>query len=200
MRLKTFLPVSYDGLTQIASAWDTPQQNQVLSEVYPKLPKISVDYAVMEPASHGKGEGQVVVVEMPVQWLDVGSWPALAETLQTDEHDNAVDASNYVFIDCDGNIVVSHDPDHLLTDDRRERHDHRPHQGCDDGLPETRCATGEGVGVAGEGAVRRQIPVMPLRGNSKSQAPNHKQISNSNEEDSKPRGLRFGIFCIGICL
>jgi mannose-1-phosphate guanylyltransferase len=113
--LKSLLPLSYDGLTQIAGAWDTPQQNQVLNDIYPKLPKISVDYAVMEPASHGKGDGQVVVVEMPVQWLDVGSWPALAETLHTDEHDNAVDCRNFVFIDSDGNIVVSHEPDHLVT-------------------------------------------------------------------------------------
>jgi mannose-1-phosphate guanylyltransferase len=113
--LKALLPDAYAGLSQISEAWGTDRQNQVLSEVYPKLPKISVDYAVMEPASHGKGDGQVVVVEMPVQWLDVGSWPALAETLHTDEHDNAVDCKNLVFIDSDGNIVVSHDPDHLVT-------------------------------------------------------------------------------------
>jgi len=113
--LKTLLPVSYEGLLNISESWDTANQNAVLNDVYPKLPKISVDYAVMEPASHGKGEGQVVVVEMPVQWLDVGSWPALAETLHTDEHDNAVDCRNCVFIDSDGNIVVSHDPDHLVT-------------------------------------------------------------------------------------
>jgi len=46
--------------------------------VYPGLPKISVDYAIMEPVSQGKGKAEVVVVEMDVQWLDVGScrrWP-----------------------------------------------------------------------------------------------------------------------------
>ena len=48
----------------------------------PHLPKISIDFAVMEPASQQKGKAQVAVVEMPVQWLDVGSWPALAETLE----------------------------------------------------------------------------------------------------------------------
>ncbi|HEX3357832.1 MAG TPA: mannose-1-phosphate guanylyltransferase [Tepidisphaeraceae bacterium] len=113
--IETLLPESYRGLSQIADAWNTPQQNDVLKSVYPKLPKISVDYAIMEPASQGKGDGQVVVVEMPVQWLDVGSWPALAETLQTDDHDNAIDAVAAAFIDCDGNIVISHDPDHLVS-------------------------------------------------------------------------------------
>ena len=66
----------------------------VLNEVYPTLPKISIDYAVMEPAAQAKGKAHVVVVEMPVQWLDVGSWPALAETLDTDEHDNAIDCDD----------------------------------------------------------------------------------------------------------
>jgi mannose-1-phosphate guanylyltransferase len=113
--LEKLLPESYKGITQIADAWGTPQQNEVLNNIYPKLPKISVDFALMEPASQGKGNGQVVVVEMPVQWLDVGSWPALAETLHTDDHDNAIDAPASVYLDSDGNIVVSQDPQHLVS-------------------------------------------------------------------------------------
>jgi mannose-1-phosphate guanylyltransferase len=113
--IRALLPEAAPGLAQIADSWGTPRQTEVLNEVYPKLPKISVDYAIMEPASHGKGDAQVVAVEMPVQWLDIGSWPALAETLHTDEHDNAIDAKACVFIDSDGNIVVSNDPEHLVT-------------------------------------------------------------------------------------
>jgi mannose-1-phosphate guanylyltransferase len=115
--LEAHLPVSHKGLMQIASAWDTPQQDEVLNRIYPTLPKISVDYAVMEPASQSKGPGQVVVVEMPIQWLDVGSWPARAETLEIDEHDNAVATAggNFVYIDSESNIVVSQDPDHVVA-------------------------------------------------------------------------------------
>jgi len=69
----------------------------------------------MEPAGQHKGKAQVVVVEMPVKWLDVGSWPALAETLTSDEHDNAVDADTAVFLDSDGNIVISADAGHLVS-------------------------------------------------------------------------------------
>src|SRR5438552_3045893 len=109
------LPENHRGLKQIADAWGTPRQDAVLEDVYPKLKKISIDYAVMEPASQHKGKAQVVVVEMPVKWLDVGSWPALAETLTVDEHDNAVDADTAVFLDSDGNIVISTDPGHLIS-------------------------------------------------------------------------------------
>lgn len=113
--LAQHLPESHKGLTQIAAAWDTPQRQQVVNEVYPKLPKISIDFAVMEPASQGKGKANVAVVEMPVQWLDVGSWPALAETLRTDDHNNATEGGAFVFIDSDDNIVVSEDPNHLVS-------------------------------------------------------------------------------------
>ena len=113
--LAAHLPQSYRGLMQIASTWDTPRRDAVLKEVYPELPKISIDYAIMEPASQGRGKAQVVVVEMPVQWLDVGSWPALAETLQTDDHNNAMSCPFCVLVDSDDNIVISEDPAHLVT-------------------------------------------------------------------------------------
>jgi mannose-1-phosphate guanylyltransferase len=113
--LATHLPGSYKGLTQIADAWGTDRQEAVLREVYPRLPKISIDYAVMEPASQAKGHAQVMVVEMPVDWLDIGSWPALAETLPVDERSNAISAPTAVFLDSDDNVVVSQDPEHLIA-------------------------------------------------------------------------------------
>jgi mannose-1-phosphate guanylyltransferase len=113
--LSAHLPEAYGGLSRIAAAWGTAQQQAVLDSAYPELPKISIDYAVMEPASQGKGKAHVAVVEMPVQWLDVGSWPALAETMEVDEHNNAVDAQAYVYLDSDDNVVVSNDPEHLIS-------------------------------------------------------------------------------------
>lgn len=113
--LALHLPDSYRGLMKIAEAWGTPQQDAVLRDVYPKLPRISIDYAVMEPVSQGKGKAQVVTVEMPVQWLDVGSWPALADTLRVDEHDNALDCDVCLLVDADNNIIISRDPNHLVA-------------------------------------------------------------------------------------
>jgi mannose-1-phosphate guanylyltransferase len=100
---------------EIAAAWGTPNQDKVLNTVYPELQRISIDYAVMEPASQQKGKARVVTVEMPVQWLDIGSWPALAEILPTDDHDNASNAPAAVILDSDNNIIVSDDPDHLIA-------------------------------------------------------------------------------------
>ena len=113
--LATHLPDSHRGLMKIADAWETPRRQEILNELYPTLPKISIDYAVMELASQHKGKAQVAVVEMPVQWLDVGSWPALAETLPMDEHNNATACPAFVFLDADDNIVVSDEPTHLIS-------------------------------------------------------------------------------------
>ncbi len=113
--LASHLPEAHAGLKSIAAAWGTDQREKVLNDIYPKLPKISIDYAVMEPASQGKGKAEVVVVEMPVEWLDVGSWPALAETLKVDANDNATDCATCVFLDCDNNIVVNQTGSHLVS-------------------------------------------------------------------------------------
>ncbi len=113
--LKQHLPEGYAGWKTIVDAWDTPQQEAVLAKVYPTLPKISIDYAVMEPASQGKGSAHVATVETNVQWLDVGSWPALAETLDNDDSDNALDVDTCVLVDSYNNIIVSDDPGHLVT-------------------------------------------------------------------------------------
>lgn len=114
--LKEFLPNSHGGLMRIAEAWGTDRQQQVLANVYPTLPRISIDYAVLEPASRRAAADEgVAVVEMPVQWLDVGSWPALAESLETDENDNAIDAPATALLNSDANIIVSRDGEHLIA-------------------------------------------------------------------------------------
>ncbi|MGA2500165.1 MAG: mannose-1-phosphate guanylyltransferase [Tepidisphaeraceae bacterium] len=113
--LSLHLPASHKGLTRIADAWCTPQQDTVLAEVYPSLPKISIDFAVMEPASQSKGKAAVLTVEMPVNWLDVGSWPSLADVIGPDGQNNATDCQLSCIVDSDNNIIVSHDPEHLVA-------------------------------------------------------------------------------------
>jgi len=49
--LATFVPETVDPLRKIAAAWDTSNQAAVLTQEFAKLPKISIDYAVMERAA-----------------------------------------------------------------------------------------------------------------------------------------------------
>ena len=112
--IRRFAPQNYSGLMQIADAWDTPRRQAVLNEIYPTLPKISVDFAVMEPASHD-AKTTVAAIPMPLSWLDVGSWPSLAQTCPHDEQGNALAAQRTLLLDTHNTLAASSDPEHLIT-------------------------------------------------------------------------------------
>ncbi len=79
-----------------------------LAQAYPKLEKISIDFAVMEKAR------DVIAVELGCEWLDVGSWPALAGVSEIDEDGNAIVAKRTALLDSERNILVC-DDDHLIA-------------------------------------------------------------------------------------
>lgn len=105
--LRRHAPQSAAGLERIAAAWGGAKQKAVLDEVYPTLPKISVDYAIMEPASRDESVS-ICGVRMDVDWLDVGSWPAYGETRPMDARGNRKSGpGTVVSVDCRDNLVVT---------------------------------------------------------------------------------------------
>jgi mannose-1-phosphate guanylyltransferase len=112
--IRRYEPPVHEGLLEIASAWNTPQQTAVLEKVFPQLTKISVDFAVMEPASHDPAV-RVAAVPMPLTWLDVGSWPSYAQTCRRDKHQNALAAGEHILIDSKNCLAASSDPQHLIA-------------------------------------------------------------------------------------
>ncbi len=112
--IRRYEPAVFEGLQEIARAWDGPSRGEVLGRVFPSLRKISVDFAVMERASRDPAVA-VAAIPMPLRWLDVGSWPSLAETCPKDAHGNALSAERVAAIGSSGNLVVSSDPGHLVA-------------------------------------------------------------------------------------
>ena len=112
--LRRYEPEIHAGLMQLADAWGGPGQEQTLADVYPTLKKISVDFAVMEPASRDP-EVEVFAVPMPLNWVDVGSWNAFAETCPRDDSGNALGTERHLLHDTRGTLVASSDPDHLIA-------------------------------------------------------------------------------------
>jgi mannose-1-phosphate guanylyltransferase len=112
--IRRYAPQNYEGLTRIAGHWGGPQAEQVVAEVYPSLAKISVDYAVMEPASRDASL-RVAAVPMPLQWLDVGSWATFAKTCPVDAQGNSLAAERHLLADTRNTLVVSTDPEHLMA-------------------------------------------------------------------------------------
>ncbi len=72
----------------------------LLRDVFPTLPKISIDYAVMEKA------GRVLVVEAGFDWDDIGSWTAVAKYLPEADAQNHSN-TDLRLIDAGNNIVFS---------------------------------------------------------------------------------------------
>lgn len=101
------------SIDRIAAAWGTPQQREVLGEVYPTLPRLSVDVGIMEPASR-RPERPVCAVPMKVQWSDVGSWPSLARTLPADDRGNRTNAILHA-IDARSIVAFADDPSHTIA-------------------------------------------------------------------------------------
>ncbi|MDO5676987.1 MAG: mannose-1-phosphate guanylyltransferase [Propionibacteriaceae bacterium] len=90
-------------------------QPERLDELFPTLRKISVDYAVMEPASVGRTDAEVVSVGLHIDWKDVGGFLSLAELFTQDESGNAVDGRT-VALDSSGCILVNAaGPDHVVA-------------------------------------------------------------------------------------
>ena len=95
------------AVQRIAEAWATPRRAEVLPREYEGLDRISIDFAVMENAK------EVLVVQAPYRWDDVGSWLALERMHPQDADGNTV-LANHCGLKTRGCVIVA-DPDHLVA-------------------------------------------------------------------------------------
>ncbi|TSA55684.1 MAG: mannose-1-phosphate guanylyltransferase [Planctomycetaceae bacterium] len=107
--LAKFLPEATEPLAKIQAAWDSPSQQQTLKDWFVKLPKISIDYAVMEKAD------RVNAIKLDTRWLDMGSFAALADVINSDKNKNIFVAGQSELLDCNNSIIVTEDKGHLIA-------------------------------------------------------------------------------------
>jgi mannose-1-phosphate guanylyltransferase len=102
--LKRLLPATHAALERLADTVGTRSYATTLRRVYPQLKNISVDYAVMEPATRARGAKSVHVLPADIGWSDIGSWAAVYELLAARRGDNLATGRS-VFLDAAGNFV-----------------------------------------------------------------------------------------------
>lgn len=112
--LQRYEPQMVEGLQRIAACEEGSSRERMVGQVYPGLKKISVDFAVMEPAASDPSM-QVLALPLKLNWIDVGSWNRFAETCVPDERGNAMAAERVALIDTSRTLVASDDPDHLIA-------------------------------------------------------------------------------------
>lgn len=122
------LPELRAKLDLIKVALGGPRAEAVLAAEYPLLPKVSIDYGVMEKVSNA------AVVEADLDWDDVGSWNAVARHETPDASGNyapgphaALDTQDCIIVGGPGhlvatigvkNLIIVQTPDATLVCDR----------------------------------------------------------------------------------
>lgn len=102
------LPAHHAAMAPVAKAWGTDAFEAALRTAFEPLPKISIDFGVMEKAK------DVRCLIARFDWNDVGGWVALEEVLPRDDQGNWTQGK-LLSLDATGNIAVSEDPDHQLV-------------------------------------------------------------------------------------
>jgi len=105
--LRRHQPALYAHLERIDGAAGKPRYMEVLEREFAAMEAISIDYAVMEHAA------DVLVIEAPFDWDDVGSWQAMARLRGADANGNTV-VGRHLGIDTLGTIVRTSE-DHLVV-------------------------------------------------------------------------------------
>ena len=96
---------------QIASQMDEIVNSQLstfnsqLNEIFPQCEKISIDFAVMEPAS---ADNLVYTHPADFGWSDLGNWASLHDKLQKDENNNGA-VGNVKLYECSNCVVHAED-------------------------------------------------------------------------------------------
>ena len=84
---KPILAEQMDKMVQNVQKGTVPNYTFLrVEEIFPQCEKISIDYAVMEPASADK---KVFTYPADFGWSDLGNWQSLHEKLQKDSNNNA---------------------------------------------------------------------------------------------------------------
>ena len=84
--IKSYKPVLAEQMDKIVEKGTVPNSTFCrVEEIFPQCEKISIDYAVMEPAA---ADGKVYTFPADFGWSDLGNWQSLHEKLTKDADNN----------------------------------------------------------------------------------------------------------------
>lgn len=104
--LERYLPKTHAALMRLSETIGTPRYPAALKREYSRMENISVDYAILEPASRDPKHSRVLVIPTEIQWSDIGSWAAVYELLAKGAGAN-VSTGKVLALDATGNLIWS---------------------------------------------------------------------------------------------
>jgi len=102
--LKSFLPKTHAALEELSALIGKRNYERQLRAMYQNLQNISVDYAVLEPATRTEGPPHVFVIPAEIGWSDIGSWAAVYELLAKKNSENVLAGEGHA-LDAEGNFL-----------------------------------------------------------------------------------------------
>lgn len=100
--IEKHIPLLAEGLKEIEDSLGTDQYETTINNIYSKLPRVSIDYGLMEQA------GNVFVIPCDFGWDDIGNWTALDRYAEKDEQGNVLHGGG-VLLDTVNTYVISHE-------------------------------------------------------------------------------------------
>ncbi len=97
---KKHQPQIYNRLMYLKKYVDTPQWDKVLKTEYPKMKKISIDYAILEKTK------KIFCIPAQFDWTDIGHWRSVKEVLSDTADDNVI-IGKHLGIDTKGSLIYN---------------------------------------------------------------------------------------------
>jgi len=96
-------PKIYELMMRLQPTVDTPDYEAMLNTVWDEIPRISIDFAVME------GAERMAVIPVDIGWSDVGSWDTLFDVLDLDPDGNGFKGASpdRITVDTKNTLVYS---------------------------------------------------------------------------------------------
>ena len=108
---KQYQPALFALFQEGMSVYNTDKEEAFIKEQYPKSPKISIDYALMEKA------GNVYTVPADIGWSDLGTWASLWEVKQKDAAGNVLISDEQLMVENTSGCIISKAQDKLAVID-----------------------------------------------------------------------------------
>jgi mannose-1-phosphate guanylyltransferase len=95
-------PAIYQPLQRIQAAFHSDHYQKTIQDVWGDMPRISLDFAVMEHAQ------RMAMIPIDIGWSDIGSWAAVYDEQATHPGANVTQGvGRYIDIDTRGSLINS---------------------------------------------------------------------------------------------
>jgi mannose-1-phosphate guanylyltransferase len=84
-QFREFEPEMYDLFMELQEAVKLPDFREAVRSIYPRVKRVAIDYAVLEPAARA---GRMAVIPVAMEWSDIGSWATLTDAFPADKEGN----------------------------------------------------------------------------------------------------------------